>query len=234
MTKRRMVSSGSKATFSNRSGLIIQTLKRRIIGWEYPPDHRFTEEALCQEFGVSRSPIREALRVLATNGFVKQMSNRGYAVRQVNLREVEELYDLRLALELHVVTYLAEHDPSNRVVDALRETWSAILREPARKGEELAEFDTRFHEALAEAAGNAMLLNHLRGINERIFVFRMVDFEKRDRLESTCNQHLKILERIADGDSVGARQAMQGNIEEGGNNVRSAVKEALAKAYALS
>jgi DNA-binding GntR family transcriptional regulator len=234
MTKRSMTSPMNQGTFSNRSGLIVQTLKRRIIGWEYPPEHRFTEEALCKEFGVSRSPVREALRVLATNGFVKKMPNRGYAVRQVNLREVEELYDLRLALELHVVTYLAEHDPSNRLLGALREVWSAILREPARKGEELAELDARFHETLAEAAGNAMLLNHLRSINERIFVFRMIDFDKRDRLESTCHQHLKILERIADGDSMGVRQAMQRNIQEGGNNVRSAVKDALAKAYALT
>ena len=234
MTKWSMASPMNQRTFSNRSGLIVQTLKRRIIAWEYAPEHRFTEEALCKEFGVSRSPVREALRVLATNGFVKKMPNRGYAVRQVNLREVEELYDLRLALELHVVTYLAEHDPSNRLLGALREVWSAIPREPARKGEELAELDARFHETLAEAAGNAMLLNHLRSINERIFVFRMIDFDRRDRSESTCHQHLKILERIADGDSMGARQAMQRNIQEGGNNVRSAVKDALAKSYELT
>jgi DNA-binding GntR family transcriptional regulator len=219
---------------SNLSGSIVKTIKRRIINWEYPPEHRFTEEALCREFGVSRSPVREALRILATNGFLKKLPNRGYSVRHVNLREVEELYELRLALELHVVEHLADRDPSNpRLVD-LERTWSALLRGPERKGEELAELDARFHETLAEAAGNRMVLDALRGINERLFVFRMIDFEKSDRAESTCHQHLKILREIARGDAPAARRAMQRNVDEGRNNVRTTIKDALAKAYTLA
>src|SRR4026209_2316771 len=88
---------------SGLSASIVGTLKQRIVGWQYPPEHRLTEESLCREFGVSRSPVREALRALVTNGFVRKMQNRGYAVRQLDLREVEELYDLRTAIELHVV-----------------------------------------------------------------------------------------------------------------------------------
>ena len=54
------------------SATLIATLKERIITWKYPPEHRLTEDTLCREFGVSRSPVREALRVLATNGFVRR------------------------------------------------------------------------------------------------------------------------------------------------------------------
>lgn len=71
------------------SGPLIATLKERIVTWKYPPEHRLTEDALCREFGVSRSPVREALRVLATNGFVRRTANGGYAVRQVKVNEVE-------------------------------------------------------------------------------------------------------------------------------------------------
>ena len=92
---------------ANLGSSIVATLKERIITWQYPPEYRLTEEGLCQEFGVSRSPVREALRVLATNGFVRRTPTRGYAVRQVNLREIEELYAVRLALELFVVENLA-------------------------------------------------------------------------------------------------------------------------------
>src|SRR4029077_11068729 len=77
---------------------LIATLKERIVTWKYPPEHRLTEDALCREFGVSRSPVREALRVLATNGFVRRTANGGYAVRQVKMNEVEEMYEVRLAL----------------------------------------------------------------------------------------------------------------------------------------
>lgn len=212
---------------------IVAALKERIIGWQYPPEFRLTEEGLCREFGVSRSPVREALRVLATNGLVRRMANRGYAVRQVNLRELEELYEVRLALELHVVECLAERGAPAVALAALRETWNAVRREPKQKGEELAELDARFHESLAVLAGNDTLLQQLKAINERLLVFRMIDFGAPDRVESTCAEHLQILDCIAARDVAGARQAMRGNVEEARTVVGDAIKEALARAYAL-
>ena len=72
---------------SGLSASIVATLKERIVGWNYPPEHRLTELSLCREFGVSRSPVREALRALVTNGFVRKLANRGYAVRQLEDRK---------------------------------------------------------------------------------------------------------------------------------------------------
>ena len=195
---------------SGLSASIVGTLKQRIVGWQYPPEHRLTEESLCREFGVSRSPVREALRALVTNGFVRKMQNRGYAVRQLDLRDVEELYDLRTAIELHVVDRVG----------------------PRRKGEELALLDTRFHETLAGLTGNRLLLDQLRTINERLLVFRMIDFDEPQRAESTCRQHIKVIERIVARDAEGARIAMRRNIDDGREIVHDSIKEALAKAYA--
>ena len=220
--------------FSNLSASIVATLKERIIHWQYPPEHRLTEAELCQKFGVSRSPVREALRTLATDGFVKKMPNRGYAVKQYNLREIEELYELRLALELFVVECLANRGtPMKDDLDALKRTWTGLLNGSSKKDEELARLDTLFHETLAHAAGNKSLLRQLRAINERLLLFRMIDFGKAHRVESTCHQHLEILKRIAAKDISGARKAMQRNIEDGRNNVHEAIKDALARAYSF-
>ena len=221
-------------TSSTLSASIVATLKERIIAWQYPPEHRLTEEALCREFRVSRSPVREALRVLATNGFVRRMANRGYAVRQVNLRDLEELYELRLSLELFVVEALAERGAPALALAALRDTWVAVEREPERKGEELAELDTTFHETLAALVGNETLLQHLKAINERLLVFRMIDFGRPQRVESTCAQHLAILDRIGANDVGGARTAIRRNIDDGREIVQSTLKEALARAYAMT
>ena len=218
---------------SSRSTTIVSTLKERIIRWEYPPEYWLTEETLCEEFGVSRSPVREALRALATNGFLKKLPNRSYVVKQLNIQEILEVYDLRLALELFVVEQLAERDEPIKEVKNLRQTWTALLNGPPRKGEELAELDTKFHETLAQAVGNRMLLNELRVINERLLVFRMIDFARPERTEDTCHQHLEILARIKAKDILGARTAMQKNIENGRNVVSLTIKEALAKAYSL-
>jgi len=220
--------------FSNLSASIVATLKERIIHWQYPPEHRLTEAELCQKFSVSRSPVREALRTLATDGFVKKMPNRGYAVKQYNLREIEELYELRLALELFVVECLANRGtPMKDDMDALKRTWTGLLNGSSKKDEELARLDTLFHETLAHAAGNKSLLRQLRAINERLLLFRMIDFGKAHRVESTCHQHLEILKRIAAKDISGARKAMQRNIEDGRNNVHAAIKDALARAYSF-
>jgi DNA-binding GntR family transcriptional regulator len=220
----------TKSTFS---ASIVATIKERVIAWQYPPEHRLTEEALCREFNVSRSPVREALRVLATNGFVKRMANRGYAVRQVNFREIEEIYEVRLALELYAIDALAGRRAPQTALAALRETWEAVRDAPEnRKGEDLAALDTTFHESLAALIGNETLLREIKAINERLFVFRMIDFGSADRVESTCAQHLNILDRIGANDVEGARAAIRKNIEDGRNIVRATLKEALARAYA--
>jgi DNA-binding GntR family transcriptional regulator len=219
---------------SGLTASIVATLKERIIAWEYPPEHRLTEESLCAEFGVSRSPVREALRALVTGGFVAKLANRGYAVRQLDLREIEELYDLRKALELYVVERLARSGGARPEVAALHQSWGKILAGPKRKGEELAALDTTFHETLAAAAGNSMLVDQLRAINERLFIFRMLDFGQPDRQQSTCRQHMKVVERILAGDAPGARAAMERNIDEGRANVDASIKEALARAFAVA
>ena len=216
------------------SASIVATLKERIVGWNYPPEHRLTELGLCREFGVSRSPVREALRALVTNGFVRKLANRGYAVRQLDLYEIQELYDLRTALELHVVEQLASSGSRKPQLEALRRAWKAILNAAPKKGEELAQLDARFHETLAELAGNRMLLADLRRINERLLVLRMIDFGRPKRSDTTCRQHMKVIERILAGDAPGARAAMRKNIDDGRDNVNTSIKEALANAFSVA
>ncbi len=219
---------------STLSASIVAALKERIISWHYPPEHRLTEESLCREFKVSRSPVREALRVLSTNGFIRRTANRGYAVRQVNVRDIEELYDVRLALELFAIESLAGRGAPPKALASLRAVWQGVLAAPEKpKGEELAELDTTFHETLAALIGNETLLDQLKAINERLFVFRMIDFDKATRIESTCTQHFEILDRVADRDGQGARAALRRNVEEGRSIVQTTLKDALARAYAL-
>jgi len=210
---------------------LVATLKERIVRWEYPPGHRLTEEALCQEFGVSRSPVRAALTALAEKRLIDKVPHRSYTVKQPDIQEVDELYAIRLALELYVVEYLAEHGMPEKQWQELYQTWQAILDEPHGDNEELATMDEHFHQTLAEATDNKTLLHRLRALNERLHVFRMTDFTAPGRVANTCRQHLEILERIKAKDAAGARWAIRSNIEEGRNNIESAIKEALVRAY---
>ena len=219
---------------SNLSSSVVTILKEHIVHWHYPPDHRLTEDELCKTFGVSRSPVREALRVLAADGFVKKLPNRSYAVKQYTIEEIEELYEVRLALELYTVEHLATKQQTTQLAAELadlKQTWTELLQESSKRPEEFAILDTLFHDTLARALGNTSLLRYLRTINERLTLFRMLDFDRRDRAEHTCHQHLEIVDRIVAKDVPGARAAMQRNIEEGRHLIPTTIKDALARAY---
>ncbi len=144
---------------------------------------------------MSRSPVQEALRVLASDGFLKQLPNRSYAVKQYTVEDLQELYEVRLAWELYAVECLAaKGTPAEFVaeLDDLKQTWTALWKESTKKPEEFAILDTLLHDTLARALGNQSLLRYLRTINERLTLFRMLDFDKRGRAELTCRQHLEI------------------------------------------
>ena len=219
---------------SHRSEEIFNALKARIIRWEYPPGYRLTEDTLCAEFGVSRVPVREALHMLVENNLVDRVPHRGCSVKQLNLEEIDELYELRLVLEIYVVEQLAARGVAEDTAKALDAIWRDLLAETdlaALNGERLARLDEYFHEGLAAALGNQTLSAHLRMINERLFFTRMTDITTRDRLETTCRQHLDILACIVRGDGAAARAAMQANIDFGRHNVEAALKDALARAF---
>jgi DNA-binding GntR family transcriptional regulator len=223
---------------SQRQPLAVElyaTLKSRILRWEYPPGHRFTEDLLCKEFGVSRSPVRETMRMLEEQGLVDKVPYRGCTVKQLNLQEMVDLYNVRLILELAAIEQVA----SERRLDAapaaeLQETWQALARVTSYAevdGAQLADADRAFHEALTAATGNQTLLDMLRTINDRLHFIRMTDITTVERLWDTCHQHLRILAAVIAGDPTQAREAMHANIDGARAHVHTGIKEAVARAY---
>ena len=215
----------------NLSTDIFSRLKERIVHWEYAPGHRFTEEGLCEEFGVSRSPVREALRMLVENNLVEKAPYKGYSVKQLDMKEIHELYDVRIALETFVIERLAQSEYPVDEWNELYETWKELDKSATSSSSDFAKLDEEFHEKLAIWTGNQTLLQQIRSIDERLHFIRMTDITTSDRLRETCEQHLRILDCIRDKDKSCAREALQLNIEDGRKNVAHAIKEALARAY---
>jgi len=221
----------SKKTTSNLSQEIFNILNGRINSWKYAPSHRFTEVGLSEEFDVSRSPIREALAKLVDKGLVEKIPNIGYSVKQPNMNEVVELYDLRLALELYVVEWLSINGLRKEKGDKLDEDWTTLLKSKTVNLASVAELDEQFHETLATEINNKALLKELHNINERLHFVRMTDITTSERLKTTCEQHIQILDCIKLGDPNCAREALQNNIKTGRDNVEDALKLAIAQAY---
>jgi DNA-binding GntR family transcriptional regulator len=217
-----------------RGSEIFMALKSRIIRWEYPPGYRFTEEEICKEFGVSRSPVRETLRMLEEHGLVDKVPYRGCTVKQPDVQAINELYDVRAILELAVVELLAAKQQPPELLESLAQTWKNLARVSSYaqvEAVDLAQEDRVFHETLASAAGNRTLFDMLHTINERLHFMRMFDITTAERLWDTCAQHLRIVDAIAAGDTLAAKDAMRLNIEGARQQVKNAIKEALARAY---
>ena len=215
----------------NLSTEIFTVLKDRIISWEYASGHRFTEEGLCEEFGVSRSPIREALRMLVENNLVEKAPYKSYSVKQLDLQEIHELYDVRLALETFAIERLVERGYPQANWEELYGIWKNLRKASMAGSSDFAMRDEEFHEMLVIWTGNRTLLQQIRSIDERLHFIRMTDITTPERLRATCEQHLRILDCIRDKNIECARKALQTNIEDGRKNVEHAIKEALARAY---
>lgn len=215
----------------NLSTDVFTVLKNRIIHWEYAPGHRFTEEGLCEEFGVSRSPVREALRMLVENKLVEKAPHKGYSVKQLDMQEIHELYDVRMALETFVIERLTQGSYPEKEWKELYRSWQKLRKASLASSADFANLDEEFHEKLASWTNNSTLLQQIQAIDERLHFIRVTDITSTERLHETCEQHLRILDCIKDKNIDCAREALQINIEDGRKNVEHAIKEALARAY---
>jgi DNA-binding GntR family transcriptional regulator len=217
----------------NLSREIYETLTARINQWIYPPGHRLTEEEISSEFDVSRSPVREALNMLVQAALIVKEERKGYSVRRIDIREINELYDTRLVLEIAVIDRICRDGMDEATLASLKERWTELLNFLPEMAAEAALEDEHFHETLAEAAGNRVISRLLKDIDCRIHFVRISDITNPERLRKTCLDHLELLSSIAERDCPRAQKVVLQNIEWGREKVSSAMQEALARAHGI-
>ncbi|HRS04349.1 MAG TPA: GntR family transcriptional regulator [Treponema sp.] len=217
----------------NLSAEVYETLSERIRTWLYPPGHRLTEEELCNEFGMSRSPIREALNMLVEAGLVDKAERKGYRVRKIDLQELQDIYDTRLVLELAVIERICERGISSGLLRQLRKRWKELRDALPAMAHEAALEDEHFHEALAAEAGNRVMQRILKEIDRSIHFVRLSDITDPERLRKTCSDHLEILDALEKHDLQRAKELTRENIHWGKEKVANALKEALVRSYGM-
>ncbi len=216
---------------SNLSQPIYEKLSERILHWNYLPGHRLTEDALCEEFNVSRSPIREALNTLVENGLIEKKPGVGYSVKLLDFDEINELYDVRIALESYAIQLICRNGMDEVRMEELRCFWVDIGSRLPDAATTVAAADEEFHELLAKLTGNRTLLAMLKSIDQRIHFVRLADITNADRVRATCSDHIELLDAIAGRDEARAGEVLRKNIDGGRLSVEHAIKEALANAY---
>lgn len=157
---------------STLSSLVAKEISRLILTEEFPQGARLNEAELATRFGISRGPVREALRTIERDGLVVGIANRGVFVRQIDKHAAAEIYDLRAAL-FSMAGWLLAPKISDRDLAALDGLVAQM--DVARKAEDLDDYypaNLEFHAMLVRLAGNARLTDAYTGLIQELHLFR--------------------------------------------------------------
>jgi len=194
-------------------------IKGRVFDFQWLPGERFSENELARELGISRTPVREALLRLASEGYIEVSPRSGWSVKTLDFVQLEELYDIRTILELAAVRRLCKME-SVPALKQLQSVWLVPHRDRQADWKQVAQLDESFHEVLVEAAGNREMANMHREVTERIRIIRRLDFTKSERINSTYDEHAKILRAILQRKSDHAQLLLRSHIKASSAEVR--------------
>ncbi len=180
------------------------------------PDERLGEERLAERYGVSRTPVREALARLQADGLVER-HEAGLFPYRPRLDTLGDYYELRITLEVQGIARILE-DPELRHDRAVLlpeiERWRAFRTAPPEPDAGFVDADEQFHTVLLAASGNHALTEALTTVNARIRPVRMFDYLTPDRMLATIEEHIAIGEAVLEGDLPEARAQLLAHIDQ--------------------
>lgn len=192
----------------------------RMVRGEYRVDHRLKEESLAGEFAVSRTPVREALRQLAQDGLVEILPRRGARVVGFTVDDVEEIYDIRLSLELLALRSSLPH-LGIQGLKALRGELVRVAQSPDHV--EHQRVDAVFHGYFIEACRRRRVISILAQMSRLIRQFRELGFREPGIRETASRAHLALLDALSVRDLAAAERILAGHIEESKKNAISRI-----------
>jgi DNA-binding GntR family transcriptional regulator len=209
----------------NASVAATELIREAIIDGRLQPGQRLKEEELARELGVSRTPVREALLVLQTEGLILGTPNRGAMVRSHDAGDLDDLYQLRALLEGYATrraaTRISEED-----IEALRESckrFSALEEQEDLR--EVVRENLFFHETILEAAGSLRLKGMVRKVVELPLVYRSYIWYSPDQKRISAHYHRQIVNALAARDGERAELIMKEHVFEARDLLVTHVRE---------
>ncbi|MEA1961167.1 MAG: GntR family transcriptional regulator [Bacillota bacterium] len=205
--------------------LVLEAIREAIITEKLQPQERLMEIQLAEELGVSRTPVREALRKLELEGFIVMVPRKGAYVADLSLKDIADVFEIRAALEGLAAGLAAERITDEEIEEmerSLVEKGEAINQNDL---ERLVAVDTKFHESIYKASRNDRLSSIISNLREQIQRFRSTSLSYPGRMQMSLQEHRNILESIEARDIQLARQLAQEHIENAENVLIDALKK---------
>ena len=189
-----------KRTITTIREQVYQILRDDICQGVYPPGTRLQEVELAESLNVSRSPVREALRQLAADGLLLEIPNKGVYVKEFTVKDIEEIYDLRVMLESYGILHSTGHITSMR-----RERLLGLLKdmEDFLRKDDLQSYtslDERLHNHIVHLGDNSLIndtYDRVRSMNQQ---FRILSLMDKQRFRESLDEHREIVHALVTGD----------------------------------
>jgi len=200
---------------------IYDVLKDRIINEELRPGERLLDDRLASSFGVSRTPVREALARLSNEGLVEIVSRSGAYVRKLTREDIEEIYEIRRVLE-----GLAAKKAATFIPDREIKQLSALLEKAKGPGKEsfkaYMDFDVKLHDSILKNCHNQRLTSIMANLYTLIHVFRVRMTKNKKKAEQALKEHEAVLEAIRARDAKKAEKITMEHIERSKDSIELA------------
>lgn len=205
--------------------VVCESLREAIRNGVLKPGERIMEIQLAEELGVSRTPVREAIRKLELEGYVVMMPRRGTYVANMSIRDINEIFEIRTALESLSNGLAAEHITDEELEHLQR--LLVIIGGYIKDGniEKIVETDIEFHDLMYHAARNQRLVGIISNLRDQLTRFRTLSMSYPGRLEATLDEHRTIVEAIANGDRKAASKAAEQHMENSEKTLLKAMDE---------
>jgi DNA-binding GntR family transcriptional regulator len=196
----------------NLAAMLVDDLRKRLLSGEFSGGTLLRQEQLAQEYGVSRMPVREALRQLDSEGLVIMQANRGATVSELSMAEIDEIFDLRAVLELDLLKRAipnmtrASIDKSRRILDELDEAYTT--RDIAQWG----ALNGKFHMSLYEPSGRSISLSLVNRISLQVDRYLRLQISRTDAMIDGSVEHKAMLDLCGQGKTTEALELLATHI----------------------
>jgi len=189
--------------------VVFKTLRKAILTGELKPGERLMEIHLANRMGVSRTPIREAIRMLELEGMVTMIPRRGAEVAQITFKGLKDVLEVRGALDRLAIELACERISKEQLA-RLKEAMLAFEKSIKTKNEKvITQADVQFHDIIVEAGGNEKLAQMVSNLSEQVYRYRYECVKDASRHEELIMEHRRMYESIEKKDKAGATEAVK-------------------------
>ncbi|NLJ41031.1 MAG: GntR family transcriptional regulator [Clostridiales bacterium] len=192
---------------------VYQIIKDQICQGIYNPGEWLQEKELANKFKISRSPVREALRQLASDGLVEVVPHKGVFVKEVTAKDIEDIFDIRMLLESYAIEKAPKKLDDEKIL-LLQNCVDSLVT--THREDNLAlyiEYDTILHNMLIDISGNEILKTTYERIHYMIMPFRVYSLTTKERFDESVIEHKGIIENIFNGNIQESKRLMKIHLE---------------------